>query len=154
MPSLAYDRSRLALKMLFPKKMSEAADRRARNIQIIIRGLIEDDLTAEEIHGLLECSMSGVQKYLRQMKAVGLIQVWSESLSKGTCVTRYRLYADAMLVEKILAWEPNTCELLIEIKLGEDNVPDAVVPKKLPSAIKVSRDPLVEALFGPPRLGQ
>jgi predicted transcriptional regulator len=142
------------LRMFSTKNMSVANRRRAQDIQLIVRGMTDEGMTTEEIHELLECSMSGTQRYIRDLQLAGLIQVRSESISQGILVTRYGLTADSAMIGKIREWTPDSAEPSVDIRPRKRGPQGAGLRSKAVLAINVSRDPLVEALFGPPRLRQ
>jgi predicted transcriptional regulator len=150
MISLTNDRPHIAIKMLFPKRMSAASRRRVKKIQLIIQCLAARDMKVEDINTILQCSTSGSRKYLRDLVEVGLVQAWTESQSKGVFVTRYSLDAELVTIHKILQWEPDSVGLQVEIVSPKKEDSTALLKRRRVPLIKVSRDPLVAALFGAP----
>jgi hypothetical protein len=134
--------------------------RRIIRLQTLVLALSErEEMVAEEIAGLLHCSLSAVRNYVHQLTQVDIIAVrYQESCGPIRRHAIYRLGANGKGVEAIILWkrgEPaknrctnrnqlSTTEVGVSIHLLEDGFSHAyrlAQPEKL-------RDPLVAALFG------
>ena len=132
------------------RKTSVASIRRARTIQRLLQGLkAVQELQAEEIDDWLICPPSATRRYLRDLLNARIIYALPESIVKDCTLTRYSLCAEPGVLERLLQWKPEMGDLCMEIAPVELEVDSHVLGSRKASRIRVNRDPLVEALFGP-----
>jgi predicted transcriptional regulator len=137
---------------LFPRRLSPAGRRRVFNMQRILHELINNgEISAERIRSLLNCSVSGTKKYISELVGAGLIHELPGKKLRSQ-QSRYCLDNDRSTIDTILQWHPRDPMLEVKIRAIKLNLNDFILTEK--SCVKVFRDPLVTALFGPPDLKQ